>query len=161
LNRMLPRVFLKLADVQLRVRHQCGARLVDEARAAYRAIGVNAQVDAFIDDMAAAYGQADLVIARAGALTLAELCAAGLPSILVPYPHAVDDHQTANARVLVEAGAAQLINESQLTIDDLAQRIRALVDHPQQRLAMAAAARRLAKPDADRVVAQHCLEVAQ
>lgn len=161
LNRMLPRVFLKLADANLRVRHQCGAKLADEARAAYRAIGVNAQVDAFIDDMAAAYGQADLVIARAGALTLAELCAAGVPSILVPYPHAVDDHQTANARVLVDAGAAQLISESQLTIDDLAQRIRALIDDPQRCLAMAEAARSLAKPDADRVVAQHCLEVAR
>ncbi len=161
LNRMLPRVFLKLADANLRVHHQCGARLADEARAAYRAIGVSAHVDAFIDDMAAAYGRADLVIARAGALTLAELCAAGVASILVPYPHAVDDHQTANARVLVEAGAAQLISESELTIDDLAQRIRVLIDNPQQRLAMAQAARLLAKPDADRVVAQHCLEVAR
>lgn len=161
INRTLPRVFLKLADVNLRIRHQCGARHADEARAAYRAIGVNAQVDTFIDDMAGAYGQADLVIARAGALTLAELCAAGVPSILVPYPHAVDDHQTANARVLVDAGAAQMINESQLTIDDLAQRIRALVENSAQRLAMAEAARSLAKPDADRVVAQHCLEVAR
>ena len=139
LNRVLPQAFSQLRDLGLTLRHQCG--------------------EPFIDDMAAAYGEADLVIARAGALTLAELCAAGVGSILVPFPHAVDDHQTANARVLVEAGAAQCIPETQLDTTDLATRIRALAQDAARRLAMAEAARSLAKPDADRVVAQHCLEV--
>ena len=132
--------------------------MLDEARAAYAEAGVNASVEAFIDDMAQAYAEADLVIARAGALTLAELCAAGIGAILIPYPHAVDDHQTANAKVLVAAGAAQLLPESQLDADDLAARIRALAGDAATRLAMAEEARALAKPDADRVVAQHCLE---
>ena len=159
LNRVLPQAFSQLRDLGLTLRHQCGARMLDDARAAYAEAQVDARVEPFIDDMAAAYGEADLVIARAGALTLAELCAAGVGSILVPFPHAVDDHQTANARVLVEAGAAQCIPETQLETTDLATRIRALAQDAARRLAMAEAARSLAKPDADRVVAQHCLEV--
>jgi UDP-N-acetylglucosamine--N-acetylmuramyl-(pentapeptide) pyrophosphoryl-undecaprenol N-acetylglucosamine transferase len=159
LNRVLPQVFAQLADLGLRVRHQCGAKLAGEARAAYAASGAPVQVEPFIDDMAAAYAEADLVIARAGALTLAEICAVGVPSLLVPFPYAVDDHQTANARVLVEAGAAQLIPEAQLDVADLVQRLRALVADPARRLAMAEAARSLAKPEADRVVAERCLEV--
>jgi UDP-N-acetylglucosamine--N-acetylmuramyl-(pentapeptide) pyrophosphoryl-undecaprenol N-acetylglucosamine transferase len=148
-----------LRDLGIVLRHQCGARMLDDARAAYADAQVAACVEPFIDDMAQAYGEADLVIARAGALTLAELCAAGVGAILVPFPHAVDDHQTANARVLVEAGAAQLVPEPQLDATDLAARIRALMADPARRLAMAEAARALAKPEADRVVAQHCLEV--
>lgn len=159
LNRVLPQAFVQLRDFDISLRHQCGARLLDEARAAYAEAKVDASVEAFIDDMAKAYGEADLVIARAGALTLAELCAAGVGALLIPFPHAVDDHQTANARVLVDAGAAQLLPEAQLEADDLAARIRALMSAPARRLAMAEAARSLAKPDADQVVARHCLEV--
>lgn len=159
LNRVLPNSFAQLADLNLEVRHQCGAKLLDEARAAYAETKVNARVEPFIDDMAQAYSEADLVIARAGALTLAELCAVGVPSILIPFPHAVDDHQTANARVLEAAGAAELVAESELDATDLAHRIRALADAPKRRLSMAEAARSLAKPDADRDVARHCLEV--
>jgi UDP-N-acetylglucosamine--N-acetylmuramyl-(pentapeptide) pyrophosphoryl-undecaprenol N-acetylglucosamine transferase len=160
LNRVLPQAFAQLQDLNIVLRHQCGARMLDEARAAYADAQVAASVEPFIDDMAQAYAEADLVIARAGALTLAELCAAGVGAILIPYPHAVDDHQTANARVLVEAGAAQRVPEAQLDASDLASRIRVLAANPAQRLAMAEAARALAKPEADRVVAQHCLEVA-
>lgn len=159
LNRVLPQAFAQLRDLDISLRHQCGARLLDEARDAYAQTKVEARVEPFIDDMAQAYGEADLVIARAGALTLAELCAAGVGAILIPFPHAVDDHQTANARVLVDAGAAQLVPEAQLDAIDLATRIRALMVDPAQRLAMAEAARALAKPEADRVVAQHCLEM--
>jgi UDP-N-acetylglucosamine--N-acetylmuramyl-(pentapeptide) pyrophosphoryl-undecaprenol N-acetylglucosamine transferase len=159
LNRVLPQAFAQLGDLGIVLRHQCGARMLDDARAAYADATVEARVEPFIEDMAQAYGEADLVIARAGALTLAELCAAGVGAILVPFPHAVDDHQTANARVLVEAGAAQLVPESQLDATDLAARIRALMADPARRLAMAEAARALAKPEADGVVAQHCLEV--
>jgi len=158
LNRSLPLAFAQLADLDITLRHQCGARMLDDARAAYAEAGVNASVEAFIDDMAQAYAEADLVIARAGALTLAELCAAGIGAILIPYPHAVDDHQTANAKVLVAAGAAQLLPEPQLDANDLAARIRALAGDAAMRLAMAEAARALAKPDAARVVALHCLE---
>ncbi|HQW82199.1 MAG: undecaprenyldiphospho-muramoylpentapeptide beta-N-acetylglucosaminyltransferase [Rhodanobacteraceae bacterium] len=160
LNRVLPLAFAQLRDLDLSLRHQCGARMLDETRAAYADVQVQVTLEPFIDDMAAAYAEADLVIARAGALTLAEVCAAGVGSILVPFPYAVDDHQTANARVLVEAGAAQCIAEAQLDATDLANRIRVLATDAAQRLAMAQAARALAKPDADRVVAQHCLEVA-
>lgn len=160
LNRVLPQAFAQLADLGLQLRHQCGARMLEEARAAYAEAKVAASIEPFIDDMAAAYAEADLVIARAGALTLAELCAAGVGAILIPFPHAVDDHQSANAGVLVDAGAAQLIPESRLEAGDLAARIRALAGDAAARLSMANAARSLAKPDADRVVAQHCLEVA-
>jgi UDP-N-acetylglucosamine--N-acetylmuramyl-(pentapeptide) pyrophosphoryl-undecaprenol N-acetylglucosamine transferase len=160
LNRVLPLAFAQVADLGLTIRHQCGARLLEEARAAYAEAKVSARIEPFIDDMAEAYGEADLVIARAGALTLAEICAAGVAAILIPFPHAVDDHQTANARVLVDAGGAELIAESALSADDLAARLRALVADPARRLAMAQAARALAKPEADREVARHCLEVA-
>ena len=159
LNRVLPQAFAQLRDLDISLRHQCGARMLDEARDAYAQTQVEARVEPFIDDMAQAYGEADLVIARAGALTLAELCAAGVGAILIPFPHAVDDHQTANAGVLVDAGAAQLVPEAQLDATDLAARIRALMADPARRLAMAEAARALAKPEVDRVVAQHCLEV--
>ncbi len=159
LNRVLPQAFAQLRDLDISLRHQCGARMLDEARDAYAQAQVEARVEPVIDDMAQAYGEADLVIARAGALTLAELCAAGVGAILIPFPHAVDDHQTANARVLVDAGAAQLVPEAQLDATDLATRIRALMTDPARRLAMAEAAHALAKPEVDRVVAQHCLEV--
>src|SRR5690606_38555811 len=90
-----------------------GAGGLDAARAAYTGAGVEAAISPFIDDMAEAYDWADLVICRAGALTLAELAAAGLPALLVPYPHAVDDHQTRNAEALVAAGAARLVPEGE------------------------------------------------
>lgn len=130
------------------VRHQAGEKLLDEARAAYAAAAVPAQVEPFIADMAAAYAWADLVVCRAGALTLAELCAVGVGSVLVPFPQAVDDHQTRNAEYLVERGAAVLLPQS----EELAARLRAvlaeLAADPGKRLAMARAARALALPDA-------------
>ncbi|MGN6380988.1 MAG: undecaprenyldiphospho-muramoylpentapeptide beta-N-acetylglucosaminyltransferase [Dyella sp.] len=142
------------------VLHQCGKRGVDEARQAYAEAGVAADVVPFIDDMAAAYGEADLAICRAGALTLAELTAAGLGAVLVPFPHAVDDHQTRNAEALVAAGAAELIKESELDVQQLAQRLTALLADRPGLVAMASAARTLAKPDAAQAIARACLEVA-
>lgn len=143
------------------VRHQAGERTLEEARAAYASAGVEAQVSAFIEDMAEAYAWADLVVCRAGALTLAELAAAGVGSVLVPFPHAVDDHQRANAAYLVEAGAARLINQSDLSIERLAELLAELLGERARLLAMAEAARSLARPAATETIANACLELAR
>ncbi|MDZ4812548.1 MAG: undecaprenyldiphospho-muramoylpentapeptide beta-N-acetylglucosaminyltransferase [Pseudomonadota bacterium] len=158
LNNIVPIALSQLRAFKPEIRHQCGTKLLDAARGAYAAAQVDASVEPFIEDMAAAYGWADLVICRSGALTLAELCAAGVASILVPLPSAADDHQTANARFLEEHGAALLMPQAQLTTGTLAANIRTLAEQPRLRLAMAEAARALAKPDAAVVVARRCLE---
>lgn len=161
LNLVLPRALAQLDPSQRpTVIHQCGSRGLDEARQAYADAGVDAEVVAFIDDMARTYGWADLAVCRAGALTLAELAAAGLGALLVPFPHAVDDHQTRNGRVLVAAGAAELIQESELNVEILAQRLESLLGDRERLLSMAQAARTLAKPDAAQVIADACTEVA-
>lgn len=158
LNTVLPAALARLGDGRIAVHHQCGAGAVEATRTAYAEQRVAAEVSAFIDDMAAAYAGADLVVCRAGALTLAELCAAGMAAILVPFPAAVDDHQTANARFLVDAGAALLLAESTLTPDTLAAALRGLIEQPARLLTMARAARGLARPDAAERVASLCLE---
>lgn len=140
------------------VRHQCGEKLRDEAVAAYAAAGIEASVEPFIADMGAAYAWADVVVCRAGALTLAELCAVGVASVLVPFPQAVDDHQTKNARYLVDRGAAYLLPQDA----DLAEHLGAtlqVLNHRGDLLRMAQAARALAKPDAAQRVARIVLEV--
>ena len=114
---------------------------------------------AFIDDMARRYAEADLVICRAGAVTIAELSAGGMASILVPFPHAVDDHQTANARFLAERGAALLLPQPELSAERLAQLI-GILDRATL-LQMARNARALGKPDAARTVARRCMELAK
>ena len=160
LNAALPEVLRRRgARLDVTVRHQCGAKHFDKARAAYLAADIEANVVPFEDDMAAAYAWADLVICRAGALTLAELAAAGVPAILVPYPHAVDDHQTRNAEALVAAGAARLVAEG----DDFVKRLGAAFEEIGDRarlVAMAKSARALARPDAARRIADACMEVA-
>jgi len=160
LNTQLPEMLRRRGTrMSVVVRHQCGANHVDRTRAAYLAAGVEADVIAFVDDMAAAYAWADLAICRAGALTLAELAAAGVPALLVPYPHAVDDHQTKNAQAMVAVDAARLVGEG----DEFLRRLGAALDEVADRarlLAMASAARTLAKPDAARRIADICLEVA-
>lgn len=161
LNTVLPQALAQLAPAQRpEVLHQCGNRGIDEAREAYAKAGVDAQIVPFIEDMAGTYAWADLAVCRAGALTLAELTAAGLGAVLVPFPHAVDDHQTRNAEALVAAGAAELIQERDLDVQALAQRIEALLDNRGKLIAMAQAARTLAKPDAAQVIARACMEVA-
>jgi UDP-N-acetylglucosamine--N-acetylmuramyl-(pentapeptide) pyrophosphoryl-undecaprenol N-acetylglucosamine transferase len=159
LNDVLPRALAALPPpARPRVLHQSGAGDAEGVAAAYRERGVEADVRAFIDDMAAAYAGADLVICRAGALTVGELAAAGVASVLVPYPHAVDDHQSANARFLAEAGAAVLVAQEQFTAERAAELIGGF---ERARLAgMAARARALAQPEAARRVAQICLEAA-
>ncbi|MGH8158481.1 MAG: undecaprenyldiphospho-muramoylpentapeptide beta-N-acetylglucosaminyltransferase [Rhodanobacter sp.] len=161
LNLAVPQALAQLTPAQRpEVVHQCGTRGLDEAREAYAKAGFEAQVVAFIDDMAASYGWADLAVCRAGALTLAELTAAGLGAVLVPFPHAVDDHQTRNAEVLVAVGAAVVMQESELDVQILAQRLESLLGDRRRLQAMAEAARTLAKPDAAQVIARACVEVA-
>ncbi len=158
LNETLPAALAGLAT-RPDVWHQAGAKLIDEARAAYQSAGVDARVEPFIADMAEAYAWADLVVCRAGALTIAELAAAGVGAILVPYPHAVDDHQTRNAAYLVEAGAAQLIQQRDLSVERMRAALAALADRARL-LTMASAARQCAKPEATRSVAELCMEAA-
>lgn len=158
LNEVLPAALAAMPEAQRpRVVHQTGAQHLDAVRASYAAQAVAGEVTAFIDDMAARYAQADVVVCRAGAMTVAELAAAGLPGILVPFPHAVDDHQSANARFLVAQGAALLLPQSELTPQRLAQLLAGL-DRPRL-LDMARKARALGKPEAARVVAQRCMEL--
>jgi len=159
LNETVPQALALLPEHQRpEVVHQSGEQHLAALREAYAAAGVRAHTVAFIEDMAGAYGWADLVICRAGALTIAELACAGVASILVPYPHAVDDHQTANARFLARAGAAILLPQSELTPARLA-----LIGELQrpQLLEMAQKARALAMPAAAATVAQICAEVSK
>ncbi len=153
LNEAMPRALSSLRGRIdcCQVRHQCGETQADEARKAYTEAGVEASIEPFIADMAAAYGWADVVVCRAGALTLAELCAVGVGSVLVPFPQAVDDHQTRNAEYLVDRGAAQLLPQGGDPRGDLARRLSATLEILGERvdlLPMAQAARALAKPDA-------------
>ncbi|MBK1672550.1 undecaprenyldiphospho-muramoylpentapeptide beta-N-acetylglucosaminyltransferase [Ectothiorhodospira shaposhnikovii] len=159
LNTRVPEAVARLPEVRRPlIRHQAGERTLDEARRSYARAGVEAEVTAFIDDMAEAYDWADLVICRAGALTVSELAAAGVAALLVPYPHAVDDHQRANARHLSEAGAARLVLQDELDPEALATWLESL-DRPRL-LEMARQARSLARPDATHRVAEACLALA-
>jgi UDP-N-acetylglucosamine--N-acetylmuramyl-(pentapeptide) pyrophosphoryl-undecaprenol N-acetylglucosamine transferase len=140
------------------VTHQSGSRHLDELERGYQAAGVRASVAAFIRDMATAYASADLVICRAGALTVSELAAAGVASVLVPFPQAVDDHQTHNARFLADRSAAVLMPQNELTPRKLADLLLGFTRA--KLLDMARIARELGKADAARVVADHCVAVA-
>ncbi len=149
--------------VQLNVVHQTGKQHFAAVTQSYRQAGVQADIKPFIDEMAKQYGKADLVICRAGALTVAEIAAAGVASILIPFPFAVDDHQTYNARFLSERGAARLLPQSDLSAEKLAQILRDLLDgeHGKEKLlAMALQARSVAKPDATMKVSEICSELA-
>ena len=142
------------------VRHQCGTRNLEDARRSYQDAGVEVSLEPFIEDMAEAYGWADAVLCRAGALTIAELCAVGLGAILVPFPHAVDDHQTQNGQQMVRAGAAILIPQNQLNADVLAETLATLTGDRNRVIALAQAARSLARADATERVVNYCLDAA-
>ena len=160
LNEIVPAALAACAVPDLRIRHQCGAGGVVATRARYAACAVTAvEVTTYIDDMAAAYRWADLVIARAGAITIAEISACGVAAILIPYPYAVDDHQTRNARYLADRGAAILLPEPALDSSSLARQVTALHDDREALLEMATRARALARPQATADVAAHCLEL--
>ena len=159
LNDVIPQGLAQLtADELPQIVHQAGEQHLEALKANYAAAGIHAHCVAFIDDMAGAYDWADLVICRAGALTVAELAAAGVPAILVPFPHAVDDHQTGNARFLVNVGGAFLMPQDELSPEAVA-----LIRNysRSQLLEMAEKARSLAKPDATEEVANICAEVAK
>jgi len=160
LNDTVPRALALLpAELRPQVVHQSGAKHVEQLRANYEAAGVQATLAAFIEDMAAAYDAADLVVCRAGATTVAELAAAGVASLLVPFPFAVDDHQTTNARYLVERGAAVLVRQRDLSPERLAELLRGFTR--EQLREMAERARSAAKPDATEAVARACMELAK
>ena len=157
LNECVPRA-LALLQPRPAVVHQSGEKNYAALRAAYAAAGVQGELTPFIDDVARRYAEADLVVCRAGAMTVAELSAGGVASVLVPYPHAVDDHQSANARYLADRGAAILLPQTELAPERLAALLRSL--ERSRLLEMARKARALGKPDAARIVAERCMELA-
>ncbi|MCG6896613.1 MAG: undecaprenyldiphospho-muramoylpentapeptide beta-N-acetylglucosaminyltransferase [Thiocapsa sp.] len=162
LNEVVPRAVAGLPPAQRpRVRHQAGERTLAAARAAYQEVGVEVELTPFIEDMAEAYGWADLAVCRAGALTVSELAAAGVASVLVPYPFAVDDHQVGNARYLAGPGAARLIIQRDLTVAGLTSLLNELLGDREALLSMADVARTRAQPDAAGRIAQTCWEVAR
>ena len=156
LNNAVPQAVAALG-LPVEILHQAGEKMLDDARKAYADAGVVATVEPFIADMAAAYAHADLVVCRAGALTLAELCAVGVGSVLVPFPQAVDDHQTGNAEHLVSHGAAVRVAEGGDFPERLSKELDRLRADPALRLARAEAARALSFPDAARAVADAIL----
>jgi len=160
LNEIVPRALgLMAAPDRPVVTHQAGEKNLESLRLNYANAQVDGELVAFIEDMAQRYAEADLVICRAGAITIAELSAGGMASVLVPFPHAVDDHQTANARFLSDRGAAILLPQPGLTPEKLSQLLGAL-DRPKL-LEMARRARALGKPEAARIVADRCVELAK
>jgi UDP-N-acetylglucosamine--N-acetylmuramyl-(pentapeptide) pyrophosphoryl-undecaprenol N-acetylglucosamine transferase len=146
--------------LRFEVRHQAGERWADAARDSYARAAVKADVAPFIADMAEAYAWADLVVCRAGALTISELAAAGVAAILVPFPAAVDDHQTHNAAFLVNEGAAILIADRDLSVERLAGELQRLCAGRGKLLAMAERARLVAKPQAAEELLRSCLKLA-
>ena len=163
LNEVVPRALAKLAPQERpRIVHQAGAKHIDALRANYEAAGIatgdDVQLVPFIDDMTSAYANADLVICRSGAMTVAEIAAVGVAAFFVPFPYAVDDHQTTNAAFLADHGAALLVQQRDLSVDNLADWLRS---QTRASLAdMAERSRSLAKPDATEQVAQICATVA-
>lgn len=161
LNRILPEAVANIEqEKRPEIWHQTGQQGMSETVLHYRKHEVEAKVAAFIEDMASAFTWADLVICRAGAMTIAELAAAGLASILVPYPFAVDDHQSTNAAFLVDNGAALLIPENEFKPKRLAETITELGENRSVVMGMAEKARSCASPDAVEIVANICLEAA-
>ena len=154
----MPQALAKIrSDKRPEVIHQTGLKNIESAKTLYIEAGVEAKVEAFIDDMPSAYEWADLVICRSGAMTVFELAAAGIASILIPYPHAVDDHQTFNAYYLEQAGAAVIKQQRELTADWLVEIINDFSANRKKLLDMAVAARKLAVPDSAKNIAEACL----
>jgi len=158
LNELVPQAIAKLSD-RPKIIHQTGSKFCEMTKECYAAQGVEVTLSPFIEDMAAMYSWADVVLCRAGALTVAELCAAGLGAIFVPYPFAVDDHQTANANFMVAQEAALCIQQRELTADKLAELIATFSQTPNKRLRMAEAAYRLRKINVAERIYHICKEI--
>jgi len=157
LNDVIPQALAKIKEENRpEVIHQTGVKNIQSAKKSYDDAGVEAKVEAFIDDMPAVYEWADLVICRAGAMTVFELAAAGVASVLVPYPHAVDDHQTQNAAYLAKSGAAIIRQQDELTADWLVETINHFSRDRKKLLEMALAARKLAIPGSAKTIADAC-----
>jgi UDP-N-acetylglucosamine--N-acetylmuramyl-(pentapeptide) pyrophosphoryl-undecaprenol N-acetylglucosamine transferase len=160
LNEIVPKALARIApEERPRVLHQSGAKQIDELRANYAAAGVQAELTPFIDDTASAYAEADLVICRAGASTVTELAAVGAAALFVPFPHAVDDHQTTNAKFLVDAGGGWLVPQSELTPESLSTFLQEL--DRAELLRCAAAAKKLEKTQATEQVVAACEALAR
>lgn len=159
LNEVLPKAIATLAESDRpEVIHQAGEKHIAALQANYKAAGVSAESKAFIHNMAELYAWADIVVCRSGALTVAELACVGVASILVPFPHAVDDHQTYNAKYLSDAGAAQLIQQTAFNTQKASEILSNLTREMCQK--MAVNAKKLAKPEATATVARICMELA-
>ena len=159
INDVLPQVLADLPEDQRpEVWHQTGKRTFEETQERYQQLGIDARVVPFIEQMDEAYGWADLVLCRSGALTVSELAIAGVAAILVPFPFAVDDHQTANARYLAQLDAAQLVPQPTLTVDYLKELLTEQFNQRETLLDMATKARALGRPEAGQRVAEVCLE---
>jgi len=161
LNQVVPKALKDLQnELQLTVIHQAGKTTFEAAKLAYQEAGVNAEIYPFINDMKRVYEWADVVICRAGAMTISELSVMGLASILVPLPQAIDDHQTKNAEYLSESGAAVLLRQVEFSSEVLKDLLVDLFAEPQTLRDMGAKARLMSKPEATELVAHHCLQVA-
>lgn len=158
LNQSVP-LALRQCGKPVEVWHQCGMRWLNETQTGYQEVGISARVESFVEDMAAAYSWADVVICRSGAMTVAELSAAGVASLLVPFPFAIDDHQTANANWLVSVGGAEMIQEREASKEGLARVVGELLDRGKL-MAMASAARARANSAAASHIANICRGVA-
>lgn len=160
LNNIVPKTLIKLdKKMDFNVRHQCGEKHQDETVKLYKELKLEASVEPFIKDMALAYQWADLIICRAGAMTIAEISIVGIPAVLIPYPYAVDDHQSANARYLSEQNLAILIQESEMTETSLLQAIEELSKSSEYLNELTVKIRKMGKPKATQMVAEKCLEV--
>ncbi len=158
LNKFIPQALGIISSLmQVEVWHQTGANRREVVLEGYQENNLQAKVDEFIDDIDQAYAWADLIVCRSGAITLAEVAAVGLGAVLVPYPYAVDDHQTANACSYVKAGAAQLVSEAEMSAEKLAETLFALLGNTQQLINMACAAKQLVQSDASKRVADECM----
>ncbi len=152
LNEVVPEAIAELNDVQ--VKHQTGAAMCEQVKSRYQALGIDAEVHAFIDDMVSAYQWADIVICRSGAMTVSEVAAMAVPAIFIPLPGAIDDHQMANARYLTDAGAGQILMQKNLNAKSLAEQITQVLG---QLDIMGNAAKKCARLDATEVVAGCCI----
>ncbi|MFU8787649.1 MAG: undecaprenyldiphospho-muramoylpentapeptide beta-N-acetylglucosaminyltransferase [Methylobacter sp.] len=153
LNEKVPKAIAAFGST-LQVKHQTGAAMQEQVGQRYKELGVNAEAHAFIEDMASAYQWADVVICRSGAMTVSEVAAAGVPAIFIPLPNAIDDHQTANARYLTDAGAALLLRQQELTVTSLVEQITQVI---QQWDVMSNTAKQYARLDATDIVAAVCI----